>query len=59
MNRFFTNDIQNDQAILGEEDAYHLKNVLRARIGEEFEICDGDGVVASCSLSFGDLRAAL
>ena len=41
MNRFFTNDIQNDQAILGEEDAYHLKNVLRARIGEEFEICDG------------------
>lgn len=41
MNRFFTDKIENGIVYLGEEDAYHLKNVLRARHGELFEICDG------------------
>lgn len=41
MNRFFTDKIEGKIAYLGEEDAYHLKNVLRAKQGELFEICDG------------------
>ncbi len=41
MNRFFTSNINDNLATLSEDDAYHLKNVLRAKIGEKFEICNG------------------
>lgn len=41
MNRFFADKIENGMVYLGEEDAYHLRNVLRAKLGEQFEICDG------------------
>lgn len=41
MNRFFADKIENGTAYLTEEDAYHLRNVLRAKTGELFEICDG------------------
>ena len=41
MNRFFAERIEDSKAFLSEDDAYHLKNVLRARPGEKFEICNG------------------
>ena len=41
MNRFFTSDISDSKAYLCEDDAYHIKNVLRAKVGEKFEVCNG------------------
>lgn len=41
MNRFFTDKIENGTAYLTEDDVYHIRNVLKAKTGEQFEICDG------------------
>lgn len=43
MQRYFTNEIQNTQAILQETDHHHIKNVMRFRVGDEVSICDTKG----------------
>ena len=43
MNRFFAEKIISHQAVLSSEDAHHLRDVRRAKLGDRFEICDGCG----------------
>ncbi len=43
MNIFYTNDIRNDLAYLGEEEAVHCVRVLRKREGDAIVIIDGQG----------------
>ncbi len=38
MQRYFTKEIKNEKTYLNEEDSYHLKVVMRAKIGEKIEI---------------------
>ncbi len=59
MNRFFAEKIADDKAYLSEDDAYHLKSVLRAKIGEEFEVSDGIGKEYIAKLSFLDKKSAI
>lgn len=52
MNRFFTGDIQGDTARITGEDVWHISRVLRLRVGDTVEICDGacmdyTGVIAA------------
>ena len=41
MSRFFTSDIAGDTARITGEDVRHLARVLRLRVGDTVEICDG------------------
>lgn len=59
MNRFFTDKIENGKAYLKEDDAYHLRNVLRAKIGEMFEVCDGISGEYIAQLSYIDKKSAV
>lgn len=59
MNRFFTDNIRDGKAYLAEEDAYHLRNVLRARQGELFEICDGVSREYIAQLVYIDKKSAV
>lgn len=59
MNRFFTSDIVDGKAVLSEDDAYHLKNVLRAKIGEMFEVCNGIDKEYTAKLSYIDKKTAI
>lgn len=43
MPRFFTKDIENNKAYIKDEDAKHIKKVLRMKIGESIDICDTNG----------------
>ena len=43
MSRFFSDLITDDIITLSEEDSKHLSKVLRVRMGEEIEVCDGRG----------------
>lgn len=43
MQRYFTDNIQNNQAILKESDHHHIKNVMRFRVGHEVSVCDMNG----------------
>lgn len=58
MNRFFAERIEDSKAFLSEDDAYHLKNVLRARPGEKFEICNGIDKEYIAVLSYIDKKTA-
>ncbi len=58
MNRFFTSEIIDNKAYLTEEDAYHLKNVLRAKTGELFEVCNGIDKEYIAKLVYIDKRSA-
>ncbi len=44
MSRFFSDIIEDDIITLSEEDSKHLAKVLRVRMGEEIEVCDGKGM---------------
>ncbi len=59
MNRFFTSDIKEGKAYLSEDDAYHLKNVLRAKLGETFEVCNGIDREYVAELSYIDKKTAV
>lgn len=59
MNRFFTSDIKESKAYLSEDDAYHLKNVLRAKLGETFEVCNGIDREYVAELSYIDKKTAI
>jgi 16S rRNA (uracil1498-N3)-methyltransferase len=39
--RFFVDEVRRGEAALDGEDAEHLTRVLRAEVGQQFEICDG------------------
>lgn len=43
MPRFFTKDIENNKAYIKDEDAKHIKKVLRMKIGDSIDICDTNG----------------
>lgn len=58
MNRFFTDNIADGIAYLGEDDTYHLRNVLRAKQGELFEICDGVANEYIAQLVYMDKKSA-
>ena len=38
MQRYFVKNIQEDKVILGTEDSYHIKRVMRMKIGDKIEI---------------------
>lgn len=38
MHRYFVKNIQEDKVILGTEDSYHIKRVMRMKIGDKIEI---------------------
>ena len=38
MQRYFVKNIQEDKVILGTEDSYHIKRVIRMKIGDKIEI---------------------
>ena len=59
MNRFFTTKIADSKAFLSEEDAYHIKTVLRAKIGDKFEICNGIDKEYIAVLSHIDKKSAI
>ena len=59
MNRFFAEEITDGKAYLSSEDAYHLKNVLRARLQERFEVCDGESKEYIASLVALDKQSAV
>ena len=40
--RYFTTDIGDGQARLWGQDAHHLAHVMRARLGDEVILCDGN-----------------
>jgi 16S rRNA (uracil1498-N3)-methyltransferase len=42
--RWIADEVSGDQAILTGRNAEHLSRVLRARIGQQFEVATGDGV---------------
>ena len=50
MPRFFTRDIAGDRVTLTGEDAHPLSRALRARVGEEIQVCDGEGFDYRCVL---------
>jgi 16S rRNA (uracil1498-N3)-methyltransferase len=39
--RFFVDEVRRGEAALDGEDAEHLTRVLRAEVGQQYEICDG------------------
>ena len=41
--RYFTSEIQGDQAFLRGQEANHLARVLRAQLGQQVLLCDGRG----------------
>lgn len=43
MPRFFTQNINGNTAIIEGDDAKHIQKSLRMKIGEEIELCDGQG----------------
>ncbi|MGN1230634.1 MAG: 16S rRNA (uracil(1498)-N(3))-methyltransferase [Anaerotignum sp.] len=53
MPKFFfnKNDISQGQVQLFGEDEKHIKTVLRARVGEEMTLCDGEGMDYQCRIA--------
>lgn len=53
MPKFFfnKNDISRGQVQLFGEDEKHIKTVLRARVGEELTLCDGEGMDYQCRIA--------
>ncbi len=43
MPRFFTQNINGDTAFIEGDDAKHIQKSLRMKIGEQIELCDGNG----------------
>lgn len=43
MHRFFTNEIEQNYVTIRGEDVKHISRVLRLRLGESVQICDGNG----------------
>ncbi|MEG1448306.1 MAG: 16S rRNA (uracil(1498)-N(3))-methyltransferase [Oscillospiraceae bacterium] len=43
MPRFFTNEIDDNKAYIKNDDAKHIKKVLRMKIGDTIDICDTNG----------------
>lgn len=48
---FHKNDISQGQVQLFGEDEKHIKTVLRARVGEELTLCDGEGIDYQCRIA--------
>jgi len=51
MHRFFTSDIQAHTAAVCGEDVKHISRVLRLRIGDCVQLCDGQGNECDASIS--------
>ena len=52
MPKFFVNKEQIEKQItILEEDAKHIKTVLRKKEGEKLIICDGEGIDYICSIN--------
>ena len=51
MHRFFTSDIQAHTAAVRGEDVKHISRVLRLRIGDCVQLCDGQGNECDASVS--------
>lgn len=43
MHRFFTNEIQPNTAVVRGDDVKHIAKVLRLRVGDAVQLCDGNG----------------
>ena len=43
MHRFFTNEIQDGNAVVRGEDVKHISRVLRLKAGDAVQLCDGQG----------------
>ncbi|MBQ5754549.1 MAG: 16S rRNA (uracil(1498)-N(3))-methyltransferase [Oscillospiraceae bacterium] len=49
--RYFTTDITGDTARLHGQDAHHLARVMRAKLGEEVILCDGNAVEYTATIT--------
>lgn len=61
MSRFFLSaedSIQQNEILLRGENFHHLARVLRARVGEQVEVCDGKGTDYFCRCAAFDKEAA-
>ena len=57
MHRFF---VPKEQIpLLTGQDAHHLKNVLRAKVGDQVELLDGNGTLYACRVMYSDRGRAL
>lgn len=62
MSRFFLTDedrIDGNKIILKGENFHHLARVLRARVGEDVEVCDGKGTDYFCKAESFDKESAI
>lgn len=62
MSRFFLTDedrIDGKKIILKGENFHHLARVLRARVGEDVEVCDGKGTDYFCKAASFDKESAI
>lgn len=51
MPKFFGNNIKDDKITIASEDVRHIKNVLRLKVGDTVDICDGKGFDYKCEIS--------
>ena len=51
MHRFFTSDIQAHTAAVRGEDVKHISRVLRLRVGDSVQLCDGQGNECDASIA--------
>lgn len=55
--RYFTSQISGDTATLSGPDAHHLGRVMRAKIGDEVILCDGQGFDYTAAITAIDAEA--
>ena len=51
MHRFYSSLIENNKAVLLNDEAHHAQKVLRLNVGDEIEVFDGKGTNAIASIS--------
>jgi len=50
MRRFYSTDIRNDSIYLDQDESRHLKQVLRAKEGDQVEVVNGKGNLYQCEI---------
>ena len=55
--RYFTEEVNENTAVLRGDDARHLSRVMRAKQGEAVILCDGKGIDYACTVSAFDADA--
>lgn len=51
MPKFFSSNIYENKIIIDSEDVRHIKNVLRLKIGDTLNVCDGKGYDYKCEIA--------